>query len=127
MNLKTSNEDEFKDLEIQIVVALDFIKSKFGFLTTEEIKEAFKMYVARQFKDIKVFRILDSVSIGEVLNAYIEFRNQSLAPYERKKQNLINATSGITDSEKQKIRNEFLKTVFDDLKECGYCDWAYRL
>jgi len=127
LNLKTSTDDEFEDFQVQMVVAMDFIKSKFGQLTVEEIKEAFKMYVAREFSNIKVFRILDSVSIGEVLNAYIQFRNQSLAPYETKKQNLLNSSYSISESEKQQIRNEFLKTIFDEISAREFSADAFHL
>lgn len=84
MNIKVSNETENRDLQIQMLVVMDFIKSKFGNLTIPEIQEAFKMYVAREFPQIKVFRILDCVSVGEVLDAYKSFRNESLRIYSPK-------------------------------------------
>lgn len=127
MNLKISSDDEFTDLGIQMIVAMDFIKSEFGQLTIEEIKEAFKMYVARKFQDIKVFRILDAVSIGEVLNAYIEFRNRALIPYERKKEQLLLAAKQqISDSEIQEIRNEYLKSIYDDLSNGKHSDGTWQ-
>ena len=40
MNIKVSNENEAKDLQIQMLVVSDFLKSKFGFLTAEDIAQA---------------------------------------------------------------------------------------
>lgn len=127
LNIKVSSEDEAKDLKIQMLVVSDFLKSKFGTLTIEEIKEAFKMFVAREFPNIKVFRILDCVSIGEVLNAYVDFRNESLRNYESKKQLLLEKPKEVSEEEKKKIRDQFLKMVFEDLKVNGYSDDAWQL
>lgn len=100
MNIKVSNDTEKKDLQIQMLVVMDFIKSKFGNLTIPEIKEAFKMYVAREFPEIKVFRILDCVSVGEVLDAYKSFRNESLRVYSQKKTALLNTPKKVTQEDK---------------------------
>jgi len=127
MNIKMSNENEKKDLQIQMLVIMDFIKSKFGNFTIPEIQEAFKMYVAREFPQIKVFRILDCVSVGEVLDAYKSFRNESLKVYSQKKNLLLNAPKEATEEDKAKIREEFLKTVFDELKEYNFFPEAWLL
>lgn len=127
MNIKVSSEIEKKDLQIQMLVVMDFIKSKFGNLTIPEIQEAFKMYVAREFPQIKVFRILDCVSVGEVLDAYKSFRNESLRIYSQKKTELLNAPKQVTDQDRAAIRESFLKTVFDELKEHKYFPDAWLL
>ncbi len=85
LNIKVSNDIEKKQLDQQMILVLDLIKSKFGDLTVPEVKEAFKMYVARDF-DIKVFRLLDCIAIGEVLTAYINHRDESLRVYNDKKE-----------------------------------------
>ena len=127
LNIKVSNEDEAQDLKIQMLVVSDFLKSKFGSLTIEEIKEAFKMFVAREFPEIKVFRILDCVSIGEVLQAYIEFRNESLRNYEYQKKVLLESPKEVTDNDKKQIREQFLKMVYDELKLKKFSSDSYLL
>ena len=96
---------------------LDFIKDKFGDLTAEEIKQAFKMYVAKEFPDIKVFRILDSIVVGDVLNAFREYRNESLRTYSQKKQLLLTQEVPISESEKKEIRKNLLKLIQKEIKE----------
>ncbi len=125
--MKVSNEDEEKDMQIQMLVVKDFVTSKFGSLTIPEIKEAFKMYVAKEFPQIKVFRLLDCVSVGEVLDAYIDFRNESLRVYTGKKMDLLNAPAKPSDEEKNKIREQFLKLIFDDIIQTGFSNDAFRL
>jgi hypothetical protein len=127
LNIKVSSKEEQDNLDFQMPVILDFIKSKFGSLTIPEIKEAFKMYVAKEFPEIKVFRILDCVVVGEILNAYLDFRNESLRTYDAKKQLLLATQTEITEIEKQAIRNEFLKLIFEELKARGYSDNLHHL
>jgi hypothetical protein len=127
LNLKVSSEDEERDMQIQMLVVKDFITSKFGSLTIPEIKEAFKMYVAKEFPQIKVFRLLDCVSVGEILDAYIDFRNESLHVYMCKKIALLNAPTQPSDEEKKKIREQFLKLIFDDIVNTGFSSDAFRL
>lgn len=127
LNIKTASAEEQDHLDFQMPIILDFIKSKFGMLTIPEIKEAFKMYVAREFADIKVFRILDCVVVGEILGAYRNFSIESLRVYDAKKQKLLQEPTGASDLEKKAIRKEFLKVVFEDLIAKGYCDNLWLL
>lgn len=127
LNIKVSNENEAKDLQIQMLVVSDFLKSKFGFLTVEEIKEAFKMFVAREFPEIKVFRILDCVAIGEVLQSYTNFRNESLRTYIDKKQVLLSAPPPKTDEEKKQIRLRFIEMLYEEIKKDKFSDSAWLL
>lgn len=127
LNIKVSNPNEAKDLEIQMLVVSDFLKSKFGFLTIEEIKEAFKMFVAREFPDIKVFRLLDCVAIGEVLQAYTNFRNESLRTYIDKKQVLLNAPPEKTEAEKKEIRLKFIEMLYEEIKKDKFSTSAWLL
>lgn len=126
LNIKASNDDEHKDLSIQMLVVLDFVKDKFGDLTAEEIKQAFKMYVAKEFPQIKVFRILDSIVVGEVLNAYREYRNEALRTYSHKKKLLLTQSSPVSESEKKEIRQQYLKLLFEELKQKEYCYETHR-
>lgn len=119
LNIKISNDDEKIHLDKQMILILDLIKTKFGSLTIPEIQEAFKMFVAREFPEIKVFRVLDCVVVGEVLNAFKEFRNESLRTYDQKKL-IAKSNSKPTDKVKEKIREEFLKIIFDELIADSY-------
>lgn len=125
LNIKVSNESESKDLQLQMLVIMDFVKEKFGDLTVEEIKQAFKMYVAKEFPDIKVFRILDSIVVGDVLNAFREYRNESLRTYSQKKNILINKEAPISQSEKKEIRKNLLKLIYTEVKENSCSDEAH--
>lgn len=119
LNIKILNEEEQENLDFQMPLILDFIKSKFGSLTIPEIQEAFKMYVAKEFPELKVFRMLDCIVVGEILNAFKDFRNDSLRAYDRKKQNLLEQPKPMTEEDIKKNQEELLKIVFDDLKETG--------
>lgn len=110
-----------------MLVVSDFLKTKFGYLTIPEIKEAFKMYVAREFSHIKVFRILDCPSIGEVLQAYTDFRAEALRKYSQQKSNLLQAPTGPTDEEKRNIRKDLLKIIKQDLEVNGHSNDAHFL
>lgn len=127
LNIKVSSQEEADDLKIQMLVVSDFLKTKFGHLTIPEIKEAFKMYVAREFPNIKVFRILDCPSIGEVLQAYTDFRAEALRKYSQQKTALLQAPSGPTEEDKKKIRNKLVDIIFEDLKKQGHSNEAHFL
>lgn len=116
LNIKTSSKEEQDELDFQMPIILDFIKTKFGHLTIPEIKEAFKMYVAREFSQIKVFRILDCPSIGEVLQAYTDFRAEALRKYSQQKTSLLQTPNEPTDEEKRKIRLDLIELIKEDLQ-----------
>jgi len=93
----------------------NFIIDKFHFLTLEEIKEAFRMFVAKQF-EVKVFRMIDCVVVGEVLYSYIEYRNNQLINYipesiEKPKLEVI------TNSAKEDINKKAVNRVYNEFKE----------
>lgn len=122
IKIDLNNPSEVNHLKTQGLVILDFIKSKFGMLTIPEIKEAFKMYIAKDFPEIKVYRILDCVVVGEILSAYKDFSTESLRIYDSKKRLFLEQKIEITELEKKTIREEFLKKIFDDLKTRNYSD-----
>lgn len=104
LNIKVSNELEKQDLQVQMLVILDFVKSKFGFLTIPEIREAFKMYVAKDFGHKEIFRQLDTIVVSDVLNKFINFRADSLRKYNQDKQISIQSKSmEMTEEEKKQI------------------------
>jgi len=116
LNIKVSNEEEQSELENQMIMVLDLIRTKFGNLTIPEVREAFKMYVAREF-EIKVFRLLDCVSVGEILTEYTNFRNESLRVYTDKKIKAQHKLPEITDSEKEEILKKGVNRVFKEYLE----------
>ncbi len=125
MSIKISSQEEKLQLDKQMVLILDLIKTKFGSLTVPEIKEAFKMYVANEFPELKVFRMLDCILVADVLNAFKEFRNESLRTYEFKKQKILNEPQAMSEEEKNKYHLELLRKVFDDLKKTGFSSEAW--
>ena len=94
-----------------------FIISQFGMLTVEEIKEAFRMYASKQF-EAKVFRMLDCVLVGEVLTSYIDFRNESLATYKPKNENM--KLEVITSTRKKEINEGSVNRVYSEYKNDNY-------
>lgn len=128
LNIKIEDsEEEVKRMNQQMIMVGDFLRTKFGYLTIPEIQEAFKMYVAREFSHIKVFRILDCPSIGEVLQAYTDFRAEALRRYSQQKSNLLQAPPGLTEEDKKKIRNQLIDIIFDDLKKYNHSNDAHFL
>lgn len=131
IKIQGRNEEEIKieqgKLDLQMVLVYELIKTKFGLLTFEEVKEAMRMYVAKEFPEIKVFRLLDCIAIGEILSSFIEFRNESLRIYTEKKQNLLEMKKETTEKEKAEIRESFLKSIFDEINENGKAADAWLL
>ena len=127
LNIKISSEEEKLQLDKQMILIFDLIKTKFGSLTVPEIKEAFKMFVAKEFPELKVFRMLDCIVVAEILTAFVDFRNDSLKVYDSQKRLLIDQSSTITKNEKECIRNDFLRQIFDDLNARGYSEDVWLL
>lgn len=115
LNIKISTDEDRENMNFQMVMIIDLIKTKFGSLTIPEIKEAFRMYVAREFSEIKVFRILDCAAVGEVLTAFTNFRTDALRTYTDKQIRERNELEQKSE-DKEKIRNDFLHSVFSDIQ-----------
>lgn len=106
---------------------------KFSNLRPGEIYQAFKMAMARELLDSdgKEFNLLPELSINmtsKVLISYFEWKKNN-PEYRKAKDNLLKLKepSGPTEEERQKIRQEFLKTVFDDIVESGFSSDAWLL
>lgn len=127
LNIKVLDEEEQNHIDRQMVLIADIIGYQFSNLTPAEIKEAFKLYVSKKFADVKVFRLIDCVAVGEILNAYIEYRNQTVEPFLLKRQSLLNAPIEKSEDEKKQIFNDFVKMVYDEVLEKGYCEEAWYL
>lgn len=127
LNIKVVNEEDQNAIDRQLVLVADLISRHFSALTAEEVKEAMRMYVSRKFPEVKVFRLIDCVSIGEILTAYIEFRNQVIEPFVNKRQKLLNAPVEKTEAEKEKIFNDFVEMVYNEVLEKGFCNDSWYL
>lgn len=118
LGIKSLDED-LDEHNRKVKFIFEFIIAKFGSLTIPEIKEAFKMYVAKDFGHTDIYRNLDSIVVSDVLNCFIDFRGEKLRAYNQKKRkeeeeerlklNPINTelimTNGIND-----LYSEFLKS-----------------
>ena len=101
-----------------MLVVFDFIRSEFGFLTTEEIKEAFKMYVGKKFGHKDIYRVLDTIVVSEVLNCFVDFRADSLRVYNQKKQVLkLSEENALSNSEKDEIMITAINNKFAEYKK----------
>ena len=127
LGIKVASDEEQDSINRQMVLINDLISRYYQNLTAQEIKEAFRLYVFKQFAEVKVFRLIDCVAVGEILNAYIEYRNQIIEPFLIKRQNLLNAPAEKTIEEKEKIFNDFVKMIFDEVSEKGYCQEAWYI
>lgn len=109
-------EKSYRDT--QTLVLSEFLVDRFKHLTLEEVKQAFKMYAAKEFPQLKTFRILDCISLGEILSAYIERRNEDLHVYNQKKllnrQNSVDFKPSVEEIKQNRITN--LRLLFDSLK-----------
>lgn len=119
MNIKVSSKEEKDSLNIQMIVIMDFVRTKFGFLTTEEIREAFKMYVAKDFGHKEIYRNLDTILVSDVLNCFMDFRSDALRAYETKKRELLTISEKpvISEEEKRNIVKNGVERVFSEYKE----------
>lgn len=113
LNIKTLDEEPTENQK-QLAFIYKFIIDKYAFLTIEEVKEAFRMYVANQF-DIKVFRMLDCVVVGEVLTCYIEFRNSTLVNY-KPTDNTVKLES-VSKETIESTNKAAVNRVFNEFKE----------
>lgn len=117
LNIQFKTEEKsYRDA--QTLVLSEFLIDRFSNLTLEEVKQAFKMYAAKEFPDLKTFRILDCISLGEVLTSFINRRNEELHIYNLKKIQSNQNSIGFNPNEEEKKRNRImnLEILFESLK-----------
>lgn len=127
LNIRDKNKSMIKDWLI-------FISTSNFKVTPGEIYLAFKMAISREIFDSKgneidIFPELSNNTTGKVIAAYLKFKKESLA-YQNAKENLKllkSPVNEISETEKQKIKLEFLKVVFEEIKEKGFSDNAWQL
>jgi len=127
LNIKISDPDEQDSINRQLILIADLIGRYYSKMTIPEIKEALRMYAFKKFTNIKVFRLIDCVSVGEILSAYIEFRNEVTQPFLIERQKLQIEQNNFTENDKKNIRENFLKTIFDDIVLAGFSSDAHHL
>lgn len=117
MNIKCSSKEESDSLSVQMLVILDFINSKFGFLTIPEIKEAFRMYVAKDFGHKDIFRTLDTIVVSDVLNCFLNYRGEKLRAYNAKIQKIAQTQPEIDSEKKYSLMTDAIINCFHRFKE----------
>jgi hypothetical protein len=127
LNIKVSSEEEKLQLDKQMILIFDLIKTKFGSLTVPEIKEAFKMFVSGEFPELKVFRMLDCIVVSDVLNAFKDYRSDILRGYDQKKKLLLEQPKPKIEEEIKQTQEVLIKMVFDDLNTSGFSSDAWLL
>lgn len=118
LNIKCADEEEENELSIQMGIVADLIATQFKNITIPEIQEALKMYVAKKF-EIKVFRLLDCIAIGEILNAYIDYRNEQTKVYLNKRNIILSTPKELTPEEKEQMVIDGVNRAFDEFREIG--------
>lgn len=111
--------------EISELVKQDLLKlitSRFKELSFEEIYKAFELERFNAY-DTKTdhFQLFDANYVSEILKKY---KNWLI---DQKKALNISAPKAEIVIDKNKIRNDFLKTIYDDIKENGFCDSAHLI
>ncbi len=114
-------------------VAFNFVNENLNNYTYQEIKLAFNMFVSGQLTDeqgkpLLIAQQLNAVVIGKVMKAYQDLKVQNLDSYYRAKKKLLSPPpTEPTPEERKEIRRQFLKNVFDDIKNTGYYDYAWLI
>lgn len=111
-----------------------FISTSNFKLTAGEIYLAFKMALSRQIldgngKEIDLYPELSNNTTGKVISAYLNFKKESEV-YQRAKNKLKSLKSPkneISETEKKQLKEDFLKLVFSEITEHGFCQDAHHL
>ena len=100
---------------------LGFINDVYGYVTYEEIDEAFKLYISLKF-GIKPYQQLNAVVFGQVMREYDIYKKEQLKEYRRKQKELNNQKSTVSDQEKKRIDNEIVNKCLDYFIENRFVD-----
>lgn len=128
LQVRDKNESMAKDWLLYVTTT-----PKFQNMRPSEVYEAFRLAMSRELKraDGSDFNLLPELSINttsDVLSQYILFK-KSNPEYTEAKQKLLNynPSEGPTEDEKAKIREDFLKAVFEDIAERDHSNDAWLL
>lgn len=139
-----SNDPEFKNLlgavlvKISVLVGIKseidaftkqdiskMILSVFKELSFEEINKAFELERYNQYDEkTDHYQLFDANYISTVLNKYKKWKVQ-----EKKELNISapKLETSISDSEKQKLREDLLKIIFQEISETGFSSDSWHL
>lgn len=126
LNIKVQDDEDQDSLNRQMLLINDQITRFHSNFTAEEIKEAMRLYVAKKL-NIKIFRLIDSIAITEILEAYNLYRHRLTDDFVKERQLLISAPAEKSASEKEKIFNEFVKMIYNEVLEKEYCEDAWYI
>jgi len=117
LGIKSLSED-LNEHNYKLKFMIEFMNSKFGFLTIPEIKEAFKMYVAKDFGHKEIYRNLDTIVVSDVLNCFVDLRSEKLRAYTQSKQKLVlEAKNKISEADSEKIMTEAVNNKYLEFLE----------
>ncbi|RUT68656.1 hypothetical protein D0817_20055 [Flavobacterium cupreum] len=127
LQVREKNKEMTKDWLI-------FISTSNFKITAGEIYLAFKMALSRQIldsngKEIDLYPELSNNATGKVISAYLNFKSDSEV-YQKAKGKLKALklpTNEISENEKLKLKEDFLKMVFEEITVNGYCQDAHHL
>jgi hypothetical protein len=127
LQVREKNQEMSKDWLI-------FISTSNYKLTAGEIYLAHKMAMTRELlqENGKEFDLIPELSINttaKIISAYqkLKIESQTYQSAKQKIKSLKTPKIEISESEKKKIRLEFLKIVFDEIQETGFSDTAWCL
>lgn len=126
LNLKVQDDFEQDALNRQMLLINDQITRFHSNFTAEEIKEAMRLYVAKKL-NIKIFRLIDSIAIAEILEAYNLYRHRVTDDFVKERNKLLESKSDPSESHKKKIFDDFVKMVYNEVLEKGYSEEAWYL
>lgn len=122
--MRIHGEMGFKS-EIDQFTKQDLVKmilSHYNALSLEEIYKAFELERFGLYEDkTEHFQLFDSNYVSNILKKYKNWK------IEQKKVLNIEAPKAEIQLDKNKIRMDFLKLVYSELKNDGYCSEAYHL
>lgn len=111
--------------EISDLAKQDLLKLFLSYYKELSFEDIYKAFELERFKlyseETKHFDLFDSNYVAEILKKY---KNWLI---DQKKVLQVSAPKPIVKIDKEQIRNEFLKTVFDDVLKSGFCDMAHLL
>ncbi len=114
-----------KSNSAEMTLALSqWIKEQFGDLSMQEVALAFDLVTAKKIgQEIKHYNTFSKQYIGEVLNAFKEFRNKQMKLFKEMEANklLQEATPGATGRE---MYESIKKTALDTGKIMKMADWT---
>lgn len=116
---KPDTPEAISQMDNQMLLVGDLIRTEFGSLTVPEIKQAMKMYITQQFSELQVFRLVDCISVSSILTAFTNYRNDSLRVYLDKKRTVAEklALPSVTESQQYDILTNGIVRVFNEYKE----------